>query len=128
MVRIGYILTMVGLLVPAVIDLVFGFIGPPFLLPIFGAGLVLIAQRIRIRNLLPGSVSPILFVIGIMALAGFLWTLLVPNHVFDRVYGYVVYGLLAHFLTGAGWVILGITLLRQGMAGSETNFDWKRNA
>jgi hypothetical protein len=44
MARVGYALTMVGLVVPAGLDLfVWGALGPPFFVPILGLGLILLA-------------------------------------------------------------------------------------
>lgn len=111
--RIGFIFTAAGMLVPAVIDLIFVFIGPPLLLPLVGAGLLMVAQGLPRAAALTRAMRPLLLGMGSLLLLSILWSLL-PLPLFDRLYGYRVYGFATHLLFGAGWVAIGVRLLRAG--------------
>ena len=56
--RTGYTLALIGLLVPAVIDLIIGAIGPPFFVPVLGAGLILLALGSRYNPRINGKAFP----------------------------------------------------------------------
>jgi hypothetical protein len=105
--RVGYTITMVGLLVPAGIDLVVGALGAPFFVPALGIGLLLLTygnwhtSRLRREHLY------LLLIIGSFLVIAFAWAL-VPLHVSDQIGGYRIFGLLAHFVTGIGWAVLGV--------------------
>ena len=112
MARIGYTLALIGLLVPAVIDLIIGAIGPPFFVPVLSAGLILLAlgsqynPRIKRQNLI------LLLLIGIFQGVAFALAL-IPLDISDQFGGYRIYGIFAHFLTGIGWIALGAGLWKR---------------
>lgn len=103
--RLGYTLTLIGLIVPAAIDLAIRALGPPFFVPLVGLGLVLLAAGIW-RGPLPRSQAGLLLAIGLCQLAAFALAL-VPNAIADAWGGYRLYGAGAHLLTGLGWAALG---------------------
>ena len=106
MAKIGYILSLAALIIPALIDLIIRALGPPFFVPVLGVGLILLALGSRSNaRLLPLSVTLILL-IGIFQLIAF-GLALVPNEVSDPLGGYRIYGIFAHFLSGLGWAALG---------------------
>ena len=111
--RIGYVLVLVSLVIPAVVDLLIVAIMPPLLYPLEAAGLALLA--IAGRRLHP--LTRIVF--GVMAAllaATFLLGLLLSQEQFDAIEAYRIHGLLAHVAVGIGWVASGITegLRRRG--------------
>jgi len=46
--------------------------------------------------------------LGVLLVIAFAWAL-EPFKVSDQVDGYRLYGLLAHFVAGIGWILLGIS-------------------
>lgn len=108
LVRLGYTLTLIGLIVPAAIDLAIRALGPPFFIPVLGAGLLLLASGSRSNPRLPRRDLAVLLSLGLLLMAAFAWAV-VPLEVSDRVNGYRLYGLLAHLLPGLGWAALGMT-------------------
>lgn len=109
MARTGYTLALIGLLVPAVIDLIIGAIGPPFFVPVLGAGLILLALGSRNNSRISRQSLNLLMLIGIFQVIAFALAL-IPLEVSDPFGGYRVYGIFAHFLTGIGWIVLGASL------------------
>jgi len=112
MARIGYILTLTGLLVPAVIDLIIGAIGPPFFVPVLGAGLILLALGSRHNPRMKRQNLALILLIGISQVIAFALAL-IPLDISDPIGGYRVYGGLAHFLTGMGWIALGASMWKR---------------
>ena len=104
--RTGYTLALIGLLVPAVIDLIIGAIGPPFFVPVLGTGLILLALGSRHNPRVKRQTTILLMLIGIFQATAFALAL-IPLAVSDPFGGYRVYGVFAHFLTGIGWIALG---------------------
>jgi hypothetical protein len=110
--RVGYLLPLASLVVPAVVDLATVSIMPPLLFPIQVAGLTLLALgggRLR-------RITRIAF--GVMAalLAAALWLELgLSTPQFDALEGYRIYGLMAHVAVGIGWAVVGVAEgLRRG--------------
>jgi hypothetical protein len=104
--RIGYVLVLVSLVIPGVVDLVIVAIVPPLLYPVEAAGFALLA--IAGRRLHPLT----RMVFGVMAAllaATFLLELLLSREQFDAMEAYRIHGLLAHFVAGIGWAIAGVT-------------------
>jgi hypothetical protein len=103
--RIGYVLVLVSLVIPGVVDLVIVAIVPPLLYPLEAAGLALLA--IAGRPLHP--LTRIVF--GVMAalLAATLLQLFLSREQFDAIEAYRIHGLLAHIAVGIGWAVAGIT-------------------
>jgi hypothetical protein len=110
---IGYVFAVGALAASAAVDLAFGALGPPLLLPLVAAGLVLL-------GLAPGStddprrrrdVARVLLAIGVALLVAFAiaW---IPLEVSDSFGGYRIFGALAHLVVGAGWVAAGVVALR----------------
>ena len=107
--RIGYALTMIGLVVPAGLDLfVWGGLGPPFFVPAVGTGLILLALGSWHSSRLPRYSHSLLMFIGIAQAIAFAMEL-IPIEVSDQIGGYRIYGLVSHLLTGLGWVAFGIS-------------------
>jgi hypothetical protein len=115
MAKAGYALSLAGLLIPAVIDLIIRALGPPFFVPVLGAGMILLALGSRSNpRLLPQSITLILL-IGIFQLIAFALAL-IPLEISDQFGGYRIYGIFAHFLSGLGWAALGWTLHKKKAA------------
>jgi len=112
MASIGYTLALIGLLVPAVIDLIIGAIGPPFFVPVLGAGLILLALGSRYNPRIKRQNINLLLLIGIFQVIAFALAL-IPLEVSDPFGGYRVYGIFAHFLTGIGWIVLGVGMWKR---------------
>ena len=110
--RWGYRLVMVALLVPAVVDLVMLSLGPPLLLPLSVAGLVLLAVGHRSNSAVPRTSRLALLSMAVLSFLALFWAAFLPLDVSDRLYGYRVYGFVVYVLVGAGWVVLGASLPR----------------
>ena len=115
MARIGIVLALVGLVIPAIVDFVMVAIGPPLLMPLTIIGLILVAIANRKNPALPKIAQWTLLVLGILWLLAFPM-FLIPQNVFNQIEGYRIYGFLAHLLFGAGWVVLGISLRKMKQA------------
>jgi len=105
--RIGYVLTLIGLVVPGVLDLVIGALGAPFFVPVLAVGLLLMAWGSWRSPGLPRPGVYLVLALGLLLAVAFAWAL-APMDVSDSVGGYRLYGLLAHFAAGFGWVGLGL--------------------
>lgn len=114
--RIGFVLIMVGLVVTAVADLVLLAIVPPFLSPIVAIGLILIALSHRENPYFPKSALYASWGMSVLLLFSFFWTLLLPMDIFDKLNGYVVFGVTANLLFGVGWIVFGVSLWRRKQA------------
>ncbi len=103
--RIGYLLVLIALVIPGVVDLVIVAIVPPMLYPVEAAGLALLA--VAGRRLHP--VTRVVF--GVMAtlLAATMLQLFLTREQFDAIAGYRIHGLLAHVAGGIGWAVAGLT-------------------
>jgi len=115
MARIGTVLALIGLVIPAIVDFVMVAIGPPLLMPLTIIGLILVAIANRKNPALPKIAQWTLLIIGILWLLAFSM-FLIPQNVFNQIEGYRIYGILAHLLFGAGWVVLGISLRKMKQA------------
>lgn len=112
MARIGFALTLFGLIVPAIFDLiVFRALGPPLLLPFAAVGLLLLGVGSRHNTRLSGMSRRVLVLIGVLLTVAFA-VALVPNALADTVGDYRIYGALAHLATGFGWVLVGAGIIR----------------
>ena len=104
--RVGYVLVLVSLVVPGVLDLVFVVIVPPLLYPVEAVGLALVA--IAGRRLHP--LSRIVFgVIAVLLAATLLLELFLTSEQFDAIEAYRIHGLMAHVAVGLGWAVAGLT-------------------
>ena len=111
--KIGFFLTLFGLLIPAGVDLIAGGLGPPLFVPVVGTGLALVALgNWRNPQLGQGRVY-LLLLMGVLQLIAFTWVF-IPQDLYDQIYGYRIYGVLANVLEGIGWIALGFsTILEQ---------------
>lgn len=115
MAKIGMVLALIGLVIPALVDFATVAIGPPLLMPLTIIGLILLAAANRRNPALPQVARRILLGLGI--LLGLAFPLfLIPLEIFDQFDGYRIYGSLAHLLFGIGWVWLGATLMKMNQA------------
>ena len=114
MARVGYVLTMIGVVIPALINLAILAVMPPLLAPIFGAGLILIALASRGSASLTRFSQLVLWALGIVLLWSFLWLLAIRPSVLDEIHGYRIYGAVANVLFGAGWILFGVSLVTRG--------------
>jgi hypothetical protein len=112
MARIGYILTLIGLLVPAGIDLIIGAIGPPFFVPVLGSGLILLALGSWHNPSMKRQSLSLILLIGVFQVLAFALAL-IPLEITDPFGGYRVYGILAHLLTGIGWIALRVGMWKR---------------
>jgi len=112
--RVGYLLLLVSLLVPGVIDLLILATVPPLLYPIEAAGLLLLAWAAPIPQ---GWARGVLVVMAVLLLAT-MWSVFLTLEEWDAVNGYRIDGFVANVLVALGWVAVGAALLRQG---------WNRN-
>lgn len=106
--RVGYTLTLIGLVVSAGMDMfIWGALGPPLFVPVVGIGLIVLALGSRHDPRLQRQSIYLLTLIGIFQVIAFTLAL-IPLEVSDQIGGYRIFGLFAHFLTGIGWVALGV--------------------
>jgi len=108
--RVGFVLVIVALVVPALINIAIRAVIPPLLAPVLGAGLVLMAVGNRASSL-PTFSRAVLVAMGMLQFFAFLWALLVRPDVLDRIDGYRIYGVGASVLFGLGWILLGASLM-----------------
>jgi hypothetical protein len=115
--RVGYVLAIIGVAIPALINVAILAVMPPLLAPVFGAGLILIAVGARRSGSLTRFGRLVLWALGTVLFWSFLWLLAVRPHVLDQIHGYRIYGLVANVLFGVGWVLFGLSLVnREGTA------------
>ena len=108
--RLGYVLTMIGVLIPALIDVVILAVMPPLLAPVFAAGLTLIALANRRSSSLTRFSQLVLWGLAGVLLWSFLWLVSVRPHLLDQIDGYRIYGAVADVLFGVGWILFGVSL------------------
>jgi hypothetical protein len=113
--RIGYWLTIIGLGLPAAVDLAARNVVPPFLMPFAAIGLILLAAAHRHDPSLPITCRVALVTMGLLLSAAFLMNA-VPLETLDRFQWYRLYGILSNALFGLGWVVFGASLARQPRA------------
>lgn len=111
MVRVGFVLTMIGLVIPALVNLAILAVMPPLLAPLLGVGLILLARGNRGNSSLTGFSRLVLTGLGATQLFAFLWALAVRPDLADRIDGYRIYGAIATVLFGVGWIAFGISLV-----------------
>ncbi len=115
MARIGFWLILIGLLIPALVDLVTFALAPPFLLPVTAIGLTLVALGNRQNPAVGRSSRVALLVMGLLLALSFGWAL-VPVAATDPVGGYRIFGVMADLLFGVGWIVFGVSLRREKQA------------
>lgn len=118
--RAGYGLVLLGLLVPAVLDLASRSLGPPMLLPLLGLGLLVLGLAMRRDSGADRAVRIVVLALGSLLVMAFGWAL-VPLELSDRVGGYRIFGFIAHLVGGLGWALLGVLVLgarERGGSGS----------
>lgn len=117
MARVGYVLTMIGVLIPALVNVAILAVMPPLLAPVFGAGLILIALANRRSASLTRFSQLLLWGLGTVLLWSFLWLLSVRPHVLDEIHGYRIYGAVANVLFGVVWILFGLSLVTRRRMG-----------
>ena len=110
MARVGFVLAMIGALIPALVNTAILAVMPPLLAPVFGVGVILIAVANRTTSSLTRFSRLVLIALGMVLIFSFLWTLLVRPDVMDQIDGYRIYGVVADVLFGAGWILFGTSL------------------
>jgi len=108
--RIGYALVLVGLVVPALVDLALVALGPPLLTPVLAIGLLLLGAHHRRNPALPRTARVILPGLGLLLLAAVVFVIAVPMETSDRIDGYRLFGLAAHLAFGVGWIVFAAGL------------------
>lgn len=108
---VGLVLSLIGLVVPAVATIAVLAVWPPLLAPMLGVGLILIASGQRSDIKPERTARRLLIAIGTTQIFGFLWFLVVRPDVLDQINGYRIYGIVANVLFGLLWIMLGISLL-----------------
>jgi hypothetical protein len=118
--RVGLILALAALGIPALVDLATRALWPPLLVPALAAGALLIGATGRRDPRLP-DVSRVAFLaIGVLLAAAFAFVLLTPLEVFDEIEGYRLQGMVEHVLVGLGWAAVGLGFLFAGEPGRKT--------
>ena len=102
--RVGFGLAVFGMVASAALDLAMGALGAPFFVPLVGLGLILMSAGNR---QIPARQRRVLLFIGVVLVVAFAWAL-APQDFSDRINGYRLYGLLAHFVPGLAWAGLGV--------------------
>ena len=109
--RVGFVLTMIALVVPALVNLAILAVIPPLLSPVLAVGLILLARGNRANASLPRSGRVVLIGLAMLQLFAFLWTVFVRPDLMDQIDGYRIYGVGANVLYGLGWILLGAILV-----------------
>lgn len=113
--RVGYWLTVIGLGVPAVLELSIRETMPPLFMPLAALGLILLAVAHRQDPSLPTTCRVTLWALGLLLSGAFLMNA-IPLETLDRFQWYRLYGLLSNLLFGLGWVVFGASLAKQRAA------------
>ncbi|MBG6190652.1 hypothetical protein IWX64_001597 [Arthrobacter sp. CAN_A212] len=109
--RLGYVLLLIGLIVPALADLAIQALGPPFFVPVAAVGLIVLASGVQSDSQISKPSRYLLLFVGPVLGIAFAWAL-VPTALTDSISGYRIYGGFAHFAAGVGWVMFGVSVLR----------------
>lgn len=109
--RVGWVLALSALVVPALVDLLTGALWPPLLLPLLAAGAIVMGVTGSRKPAIPRLSATTLVVIGVLLAATFAYAVLIPQEVFDAIEGYRLEGLVEHVTVGVGWALVGIGLL-----------------
>jgi hypothetical protein len=108
MARIGFALTIIGLVIPALVDIATVSLGPPLLLPLLATGLIMLGSAHREPGNLSQTNQRMLLFLGIL-LAVAILSFFIPTDALDQYNGYRIYGILVNFLFGVGWVVFGVS-------------------
>jgi hypothetical protein len=108
---IGFVVTIIGLLTPAVVDLYFGGLGPPLFVPVAGIGLILIALSNRGNPHLRKSAIFLLMIMGLLQILAFGWVF-VPQEMSNKIGGYRLFGVMVYILVGFGWILFGASFTK----------------
>ena len=114
MARVGFVLAMIGVVIPALVNLALVALMPPLLTPVFGAGLILIALANRRISSITRFSRLVLWGLATVLIFNFLWTAAVRPNVIDQIYGYRIQGAVVDVLFGVGWILLGVSLVSRG--------------
>lgn len=111
--RVGFVLALIALVVPAIVDLASRALWPPLLVPLLAVGVLLMAGSARRPPVIPVQSTVALVAIGVLLTAVFLFMVLTPLEVFDAIEGYRLQGIVEHVLVGLGWIAAGVGLIRR---------------
>ena len=109
--RVGYVLVLVSLWIPGVLDLFLRAISPPFLMPVEAAGLLLLGLDRTDGRRLSAMARRSFVGMGALLVVAFV-AALSPQEFSDRFDGYRVFGVLGYLLVGLGWLVVGATITR----------------
>ncbi|WP_156911206.1 hypothetical protein [Arthrobacter sp. CAL618] len=109
--RLGYVLLLIGLIVPAMADLAIQALGPPFFVPVAAVGLIVLGSGVQSDPQISKPSRYLLLFVGLVLGIAFAWAL-IPTALTDSISGYRIYGGFAHFAAGVGWVMFGVSVLR----------------
>lgn len=104
---VGYYLILVGLLAPAAAGAALQGLGPPFLMPIVGIGLILLAIGNRGNPAMTSFRRATLRSVGVLLMIAFAWGL-ASQDVSDSVGGYRIFGATGYLGAGVGWAVFGV--------------------
>jgi len=110
MAEVGHTVVCVALLLSAGADLAVRALGTPFFMPFVGVGLVLLAAGNRRDSRLGAGNRLLLWVLGLLLLAAFVWAL-VPHELSDSVGGFRIFGAVGYFAAGLAWAAFGAATL-----------------
>ncbi len=106
MARIGFVLVIIGLVIPALVDFATVSLGPPLFLPLLAIGLVMLGSVRREPGNLSQTSQRMLLFLGMLLVIAML-SFFIPTDALDQYNGYRIYGILVNFLFGMGWVVFG---------------------
>lgn len=109
--RVGLVLALIALVIPALANLAILAVWPPLLAPLLGVGLILLGSGQPDGGALRRPTKVVLIGMGITQVFSFLWALVVRPDVIDQINGYRIAGVVANVLFGLGWIVLGVSLL-----------------
>lgn len=114
--HVGFVLTLIGLVVPATANLVVLAVWPPLLAPLLGVGLFLMARGLQGDNPSSRSVRLLLTAMGMTQIFAFMWALVVRPDMIDQIDGYRIAGIVANVGFGLLWILLGARLMTYPLA------------
>jgi hypothetical protein len=106
MARTGFVLTIIGLVIPALVDFATISLGPPLFLPLLAIGLLMLGSARREPANLSQTSQRMLLFLGMLLVIAIL-SFFISTDVLDQYNGYRIYGILVNFLFGIGWVVFG---------------------
>jgi len=116
--RSGFVLIIIGLVMPAIVDILTVSLGPPLLIPLFALGAFLLVSAHQKTGALPQKAQQMLWFIGVLLVLGTL-SFFIPIEVLDQYQGYRIYGVLVNLLFGLAWAMFGYNMWRDRLHENE---------